>query len=296
MMTSRDTPAYVIISPVRDEEAYLRYAAESIVSQTVLPREWVIVDDGSEDRTAAIAEAYARAYPWIRVLRRPLGSLPGRGPKVVAAFRGGYDCLACGDYEFLAKVDGDVSLPSTYFEDLFRAFRAQPRLGIASGTGYEDRGGRTCRIRISADCAIGAVRTYRRACYETINGLDHSWGWDGIDQLRAEMAGWRTTSFRNITFFHHRAEGLRSGRLRNYVQQGRTAYVMGYHPLFTLARAAYRMFDHPYVVAGVAVSWGYFSSWACRRERLADESLRAYLRRKQVMRLRALVLSRSGAR
>ena len=45
--------SYVLITPARDEEAYIGRTLESVVNQTVPPTRWVIVDDGSVDHTPA---------------------------------------------------------------------------------------------------------------------------------------------------------------------------------------------------------------------------------------------------
>ena len=47
---------YVLISPCRDEAAYMRRTLESVAAQTVPPARWVVVDDGSTDETPAILE------------------------------------------------------------------------------------------------------------------------------------------------------------------------------------------------------------------------------------------------
>src|ERR1700738_3416720 len=66
----RRTTRYVIISPVGDEEAYVGKTIESILAQTVRPAEWIIVNDGSTDRTGQIIDDYAAKYPWIRAIHR----------------------------------------------------------------------------------------------------------------------------------------------------------------------------------------------------------------------------------
>jgi cellulose synthase/poly-beta-1,6-N-acetylglucosamine synthase-like glycosyltransferase len=61
--TERDgskTGRYVVITPVRNEEEYLPYTLKSMMSQTVKPLKWIIVNDGSTDRTGEIAEEAAR--------------------------------------------------------------------------------------------------------------------------------------------------------------------------------------------------------------------------------------------
>ena len=60
---------YALITPAWNEEAHLDEVIRSVTSQTLLPVCWVIVSDGSTDRTDAIAESYAKEYPWIRLLR-----------------------------------------------------------------------------------------------------------------------------------------------------------------------------------------------------------------------------------
>ncbi len=65
-------PAYVLVTPSRNEEAYIGKTIESIIHQTVRPAKWVIVNDGSTDSTGAIAERYAAEHEWIEVVNRPV--------------------------------------------------------------------------------------------------------------------------------------------------------------------------------------------------------------------------------
>src|ERR1700674_663776 len=45
---------YVLISPCRNEAAFMRQTLDSVVGQSLRPAKWVIVDDGSTDETPAI--------------------------------------------------------------------------------------------------------------------------------------------------------------------------------------------------------------------------------------------------
>jgi hypothetical protein len=45
---------FVVSTPVRNEAAHLEFTMRSMVSQTILPSEGGIVDDGSTDRTGEI--------------------------------------------------------------------------------------------------------------------------------------------------------------------------------------------------------------------------------------------------
>ena len=64
-------PSYVLITPARNEEAFIEKTIESMIQQTVLPRKWVIVDDGSTDKTPDIVSRYLEQYPWIEMVQRP---------------------------------------------------------------------------------------------------------------------------------------------------------------------------------------------------------------------------------
>jgi len=65
-------PAYVLVTPSRNEEKLIGKTIESVAQQTVLPLKWVIVNDGSTDSTGTIAERYAAQYAWIEVVNRPV--------------------------------------------------------------------------------------------------------------------------------------------------------------------------------------------------------------------------------
>ena len=63
MPTTTAGARYLVITPVRDEAAYLKFTVESMLAQTIRPAEWVIVNDGSTDNTGSIIDDYAHQYP-----------------------------------------------------------------------------------------------------------------------------------------------------------------------------------------------------------------------------------------
>ena len=87
---------YVVITPVRDEERHVEATVRSVAAQTIPPREWIIVDDGSSDRTGDILDQYAAQFPWIRVIHRPNRGFRKSGGGVIEAFYDGYSALRCG--------------------------------------------------------------------------------------------------------------------------------------------------------------------------------------------------------
>src|ERR1700686_959796 len=124
---------YVVISPVRDEEAYIRFTIDCMVHQTIVPKEWIIINDGSSDKTGDIIDEYAQRYPWIRVVHRANRGFGKAGGGVVGPFNDGYKAVQSRDWNYLGKLDGDLSFDPDYFEKCFEHFENDPRLGVAGG-------------------------------------------------------------------------------------------------------------------------------------------------------------------
>jgi len=278
--------SYVIISPARDEEDCIERTIKCVIGQTIQPLEWIIVDDGSLDRTADIAQSYTGQHPWIRLVCLPDLGKRQRGAGVVSAFYEGYERLEHQDYDFIVKLDVDLSFDAVYFEELFRRFAGSPSLGIAGGALYIFRNGRWLLDKAPLDNVLGPTKVYRRECFEQIGGLVRSLGWDAIDDLQAQLLGWQTRTFGHLVVLHHRPIGKRSGAINAGLEHGKGAYFMGSHPLFVLARGVYRMGrDRPLIIAGLGILLGYFGSWIRKEPRIDNSELIAFLRRKQLRRL-----------
>jgi len=277
---------YVIISPVRNEETYIEKTLQSVISQTVLPVEWIIVDDGSSDLTCDIVNQFADGRDWIRLIHREDRGTRALGAGVVEAFNYGLEQLSVSGYEFLVKLDGDLSFGPTYFEELFRKFSDNRDLGIASGKTYVERKGSLVVERMADHHVRGASKVYRRSCFEQIGGLRPIIGWDMVDELYAQFHGWETRSFADLVLIHHRPMGTSTGNaLKGKIRWGRGRYVTGSHPLFILASGAYRMAEPPYVLGGLALIYGYVSAWLSRHQRLPEANIREFQKRKELRRL-----------
>jgi biofilm PGA synthesis N-glycosyltransferase PgaC len=276
---------YVIVSPARDEEQYVEQTILSVVQQTVKPTEWIIVDDGSHDRTGEIIDAYAKEYPWIRTVHRIDRGRRVPGSGVMEAFYDGYDRLACQHWEYIVKLDGDVKLPPDYFEQCFERFNADPKLGMCGGRMYcHEKGGLKPEPHPSFHIR-GPIKLYRRQCWEAIGGLMKAPGWDTIDEVQANRFGLRTRTFDEIKVVHQRPTGAVEGIWRDGVKMGRAAYICGYHPLFMLMKCAKRMFAQPYVVSSMAHGYGFLNAYFRGIPQFEDRGLIQYLRRQQIQRL-----------
>jgi glycosyltransferase involved in cell wall biosynthesis len=249
--------------------------------QHVRPVAWVIVENGSVDGTLDIARELERAHPWVRVLRTQPSDGYDRTSAYMNAFHGGVDALD-GAGDVVVKLDADVSFEPDYFARLVEAFEQDPRLGIASGTLFEERGGTWREIVLLGDHCWGPTRAYRRSCLHVVLPLDDSIGYSVIDETRAHLAGFRTGTLRQLPFRHHRPEGAREGGgWREWSRQGSAAHYTGYRFSYCLARASYRALSDP---AALALPAGYVLSRARRRPTYGERSVVDAVREQQRMR------------
>jgi len=283
-MTNGD---YIVISPVRNEEEYLRTTIQSLVSQTRRPALWIIVDDGSTDKTGEIIDTAASRHGWIRVVHRQDRGFRRAGGGVMEAFHDGLKLIESRPWQYLVKLDGDVTLEPDYFERCFAHFAAEPRLGIAGGLVCNQVNG-TLRAESGGDPPFhvrGATKIYRYECWQAIGGLMPVTGWDTLDELKANMCGWSTRTLRDVKLVHHRPAGGAYGTWPNWVKNGYANYVAGYHPLFMVAKCAKRFFEKPYMIGALGLFTGFLSGYIKRAPQAGDPSLVRYFRRQQMQRL-----------
>ena len=288
---------YALIAPCRDEAGYMRRTLDSVVAQTNSPSVFVVVDDGSNDKSPEILAEYVRKVPYLRVVRREDRGARSVGPGVIDAFYAGLDTLALGDYDYLCKLDLDLELPPRYFEILMNRMEADERLGTTSGKPFfrHPRTGGLVAEVCGDEMSVGMTKFYRVACFKEIGGFVRQVMWDGIDCHRCRMIGWVAESVDHeaLRFVHLRPmgsseRGIWTGRVR----WGYGQYFMGTAPVYLLASSIFRLPKHPILLGSVAMLWGYFSSALRGVGRYDDREFRKFLRRYQYACLR---LGKPGA-
>jgi glycosyltransferase involved in cell wall biosynthesis len=288
---------YVVVTPARDEEAYIRQTLESMAAQTRLPLRWVIVSDGSTDRTDEVVDDYRRGRDWIELLR-----MPGRRERSFAAkvrcFDRGFDRVRGLPFDLVASLDADVSFDPGYFEFLVGKFAENPRLGVA-GTPFVE-GHRHYDYRFtSIEHVSGACQVFRRECFEEIGGYVPIAG-GGIDWAAvttARMKGWQTRTFTEKTCQHLRPMGTGSRRrLSASFHHGQKDYVLGGHPVWQMFRGVHQMTRPPYLLGGMSLLAGYGWALLRRAERPVPADLVRFHRAEQMARLRKLLGRPSGTR
>lgn len=268
-----DKPRYVIISPVRDEQDHIRKTIASIAAQPILPAQWVIVNDGSRDNTGLILEEAAKQYPWIKAIHRSDRGFRKPGGGVIEAFYDGYRALEHNAWDYVVKLDCDLSLEADYFEKLLARFAAEPRLGIASGVYLELFDGQEwVAVEMPSYHAAGACKVIRRQCFEEIGGFIGERGWDTVDEIQAISRGWCTGHFRDLKMKHWKSEGMGIGLLRTSFMHGEIYHLTSGSKLFFLLKVLHRMTCRPLLIGGLALVCGYLRGVIERRPHLVTET------------------------
>jgi poly-beta-1,6-N-acetyl-D-glucosamine synthase len=287
---------YVLITPARDEEQFIGGTLESVVSQTVRPMEWIIVNDGSTDHTQEIVRFFAEKYPFIRLLNITRCGERSFASKSLA-FKAGFDHVQSKTYEFIGNIDADISFQDNYFESVLREFRQRPHVGIAGGIISELINDRFIPQKNSGDSVAGAVQLFRRKCFEDVGGYMplKAGAIDSVAEIMARSYGWRVMALPELPVKHHRSVGRGMGSAVAFqFRQGITFYQIGYHPLFQILRSFYRFIDRPFVASAVSMLTGYFWAFFMRYEIIMPQNVVKFLRKEQMGKLRSMLFLRQG--
>jgi glycosyltransferase involved in cell wall biosynthesis len=255
---------------------------ETVTRQSEPPALWVIVDDGSTDRTPEILLEWASRFDYIRIVTRPDRGVRKVGPGVIDAFYAGYETIDPGNFDFVCKLDLDLEIPPRYFQILMDQMDANPRLGTCSGKPYMQLAGKLVSEFCGDENSVGMTKFYRVRCFEEIGGFVRQVMWDGIDGHRCRMLGWVAASYDepDLRFIHLRPMGSsHKGMITGRMRHGFGQYFMGTSPTYMTASAVFRMSRPPFLIGGAAMWWGYAKSMLQRAPRYDDPEFRRFLRR-----------------
>ncbi|HTP12622.1 MAG TPA: glycosyltransferase family A protein, partial [Bacteroidota bacterium] len=254
---------------------------DSVLSQTLRPVRWVVVDDGSTDASADIVRELGREHSWITLLT-PTEVRPAEiGARIAFLINRAVESID-EKHEYLLKLDADVEFAPDFCSGILNEFERDPRLGIASGHLREH--GIPERIQFQ-DHTRGATKFFRRTCWDDMGGLFLTTGWDTVCDIAARSKGWKTSTL-EYYFDHLKTEGTRKGGhvLQHYwdgVYCGRVPY----HPLYFTLRVVSHVLQKPVVLGSIAELWGYFRTRFVRRERPFSSELTAFYRKVQMQRI-----------
>ena len=282
-----NSKTYALVTPAKNEDAFIERTIQAVLAQTILPEKWVIVSDGSTDRTDEIVAKYAQSHGFIDFLRAGKQGQKDFGSKV-KAFRAGHELLGDIPYRFIGNLDADVTFSPDYYEQIMNRFEANPKLGVAAGGILELLGAKFVPQRGSLNSAAGSVQLFRRECYESFGGYIpiKGGGIDAAAEIMARMHGWEVQTFPELDVHHHRrmstgSKNIFVGRFR----AGVTNYLLGYHPLFHLVTCVRRAVHYPLIIGSVCSLAGYGWSWAKGLKRAMPDDAVKFLRSEQMARI-----------
>lgn len=295
-------PTYVIITPARNEEAFIEGTIRSVIAQSIRPLRWFIVSDGSTDRTDEIVRRYATRHDWIELVR-----MPERRDRTFAAkancFNAGYARARSLAYDVIGNLDADITFGPDYFEFLLGRLAANARLGVA-GTPFVENVEKLndhtyAHGHANLDHVSGACQLFRRECFESIGGYVPVKGGaiDWIAVTTARMRGWQTRTFTEKVCLHHRTLGTGNNRAWAVpFHYGRKAYYVGGHPAWALLRGFFEMRKRPWIIGGLLFQLGFLWAAITRMPRPVSPELMAFHRGEQMARLKSLFGGRRAAR
>ena len=270
---------FLVITPAKNEAAYIRNTIQTMVRQKLKPACWVIVNDGSTDDMAEIVSSYTAQYPWIKLINKATSSEKRTGgSKVVRAFYYGFERFQNIDHDVVVKLDADLSLPENYFEEIANTLKNNPKVGLCGGYCVVKKNGELQRELSHSFHVRGALKAYRKECWQDIGGFKETWNWDGIDGMHAMYKGWKIKVL-DLPVVHHRPTSAAYDPLSHAYKSGFEAYRTGNDIFLTLIRAISRLKNKPFLLASAYYLKGYFDALRSREERVVDEGLARFIRR-----------------
>ena len=224
--------SYALATAAYNEEKLIGSVIQSIVAQTVKPEKWVIVNDGSTDRTAEIVKGYANKYPFIE-----LYTITEEHPRdltaQVHAINRGFSQLKDLPCELSATSTRMLRLSRPISKACWRGLGRIPASVLAGGFIYEENEGefRSRKSNVTSSVAH-AVQLFRRECLQELGGY-RPFTWAGADwyaEVSLRMKGWNVHSIPDLRAFHHRPTGKGFGLYKYAFRGGKMDFYMGTIP------------------------------------------------------------------
>lgn len=228
---------YYIVIPAYNEEAFIALTLQSLVSQTVLPKKVVVVNDNSTDTTAEIVLAFAKENPFITLVNKTSETIHMPGSKVIQAFHKGFETLD-NEFDIIVKLDGDLIIPNNYFEKIINIFKNDPKVGMAGGFAFVEKNNEWVLENLTdKDHIRGAFKAYKKDCFLQIGNLKPAMGWDTVDELLSKFYGWKVVTDASLLIKHLKPTGANYNKAARY-KQGESFYTLGYGLFITIISSA----------------------------------------------------------
>jgi glycosyltransferase involved in cell wall biosynthesis len=209
---------FLIIIPTHNEEKNILFTLKSLEQQTFQDFFCVIVNDGSTDNTEEIVEDFIKDHSKFKIQNLEL-SKHEPGAKVVRTFNKGLESVNLNEFDIICKFDADIIFPKDYLKKVNQVYESQPKAGMVSGIvkinktifeqalvfDFKDEKHQWKFENLSSKNHIrGPIKSYRKECFQAMNGLRPVLGWDNIDVMLAKKYGWETFTIKDLWVKHLR--------------------------------------------------------------------------------------------
>ncbi|WP_282068908.1 glycosyltransferase family 2 protein [Olleya namhaensis] len=227
---------FSIIIPAHNEESSIGLTLQSLADQTLLPKQIVVVNDNSTDNTRSIVEDFQKHHDYITLVKVTSSNKHLPGTKIINAFYKGHEVLDT-NYDVLCKFDADLIFPLNYLETLALHFNKSKTIGMVAGYCYIQKNNDWILESITGkDHIRGALKAYRKDCFEAIGQLKRAMGWDTIDELLAKYNNYDIVLDETLHVKHLKPTGASYNKGAKYLQ-GEAMYKMRYGFTLTLITA-----------------------------------------------------------
>lgn len=228
---------FYIVIPAHNEEAFIDKTLQSIVEQTILPKKVIVVNDASTDGTQKIIDQFSEKHIFIESVFHNSKAIHEPGSKVINAFYKGFETLD-NDFDIICKYDADLIFPKNYLEKISAVFENDNSVGMVGGFCYIEKDGKWILENLTnKDHIRGALKGYRKECFQKIGGLQNTMGWDTVDELLAQYHGWKVKTDTSLHVKHLKPTGKVYSKASKY-KQGEAFYRMRYGFWLTLIASA----------------------------------------------------------
>lgn len=271
----------VLITPFLNEETVIGDLIKSVIAQELQPAKWVLVDDGSSDNSVNIIKKITKDQDWISLVQLDHKSQKRSiGAKIINAFNSGLATISINDYDIIMKLDADLILPENYIKEITRQFTKNPSIGLCGGVcGLVEKGEIKLERKTNLDHVRGALKAYRRECFQEIGGLVNRMGWDSVDEYKTRYKNWEVKVLPDLMVTHLKETNIKTGYTRASFKNGIMLYTIRFDFPLLMTNVLKRFLWKPYIIQGLAILFGYCYAFLFREEKIIDKKLGKFIRK-----------------
>ena len=278
-----------IIIPAHNEEAFISKTLDSLCNQTLLPKRIIVVNDNSTDHTEEIVNNYSLQHKFVHLVNSQSSEAHIPGSKVINAFYKGLAALQ-EDYDILCKFDADLIFPLHYLEQIVSHFTSHPKAGMVGGFCYIEKNQKwELENLTNKDHIRGALKAYRKSCFEQIGGLKKSMGWDTADELIAQYHEWDILTDETLHVKHLKPTGNSYNKTSKY-KQGEAFYKLRYGLILTCIASLKLAFLKGKPLYFIDYIVGYFKAFFRKESQLVSKPEGKFIRKLRWKKIKQKVL------